>query len=239
MDLPEVSILLPVFRRNEFLHLFLANVKNQTYDHNRLTLCVDECESDTPFIPNIEYVKQYLYPIKVDYKVYKNRSGIGEKRNRLVKNSKTKYVCFFDSDDLYYPDAILYNYTLLKERNVKCVGSDKMVFTYTDDNFRLSGINCGDKINLIHEATLFFDRKWFSTTNKFTRRSCGEGKRLFEGINEKYVAISDVKKVMMCICHSNNTVQKDRFKMETNEQYLPDDIQEYLKKLAPFLFKSI
>ena len=114
-----------------------------------------------------------------------------------------------------------------------------MVFTYTDDNFRLSGINCGDKINLIHEATLFFDRKWFSTTNKFTRRSCGEGKRLFEGINEKYVAISDVKKVMMCICHSNNTVQKDRFKMETNEQYLPDDIQEYLKKLAPFLFKSI
>jgi len=235
----EISILLPVYRRNEFLHLFLANVKTQTYDHKKLTLCIDECESDTPFIPNIQYVKQLLHPIKVDYRVYKTRSGIGEKRNRLVKNAKTKYVCFFDSDDFYFPQAIEYNYKLLKENNVKCVGSDKMLFTYSDDNFRMCGINCGNKIHLIHEATLFFDRKWFFTTNRFTKRNCGEGKRLFEGINPKYVAISDVKQVMICICHKDNTVPKERFKVETNEQYLSDDVREHLKKCSPFLFKSI
>ena len=211
----EISILLPVYRRNQFLHLFIANVKTQTYDHTKLTLCIDECESDTPFIPNINYVKELLHPIKIDYRVYKNRSGIGEKRNRLVKNAKTKYVQFMDSDDLYFPDAILYNYNLLKENNVKCVGSDKMLFTYSDDNFRMCGIDCGNKIHLIHEATLFMDRKWFFTTNKFTKRNCGEGKRLFEGINPKYVSISDVKQVMICLCHSSNTVPKDRFKVET------------------------
>tara|TARA_R110002020_G_scaffold402399_1_gene612573 strand:+ start:1332 stop:2048 length:717 start_codon:yes stop_codon:yes gene_type:complete len=235
----EISILLPVYRRNEFLHLFLMNVKSQTYDHNKLTLCIDECESDTPFIPNIDYVKQVLHPIKVDHRVYNSRSGIGEKRNRLVKNAKTKYVQFMDSDDFYFPDAIQYNYNLLKSNNVKCVGSDKMLFTYMDDNCRMAGINCADQIHLIHEATLFFDRKWFHTTNKFTRRNCGEGKRLFEGINPKYVSISDVKNIMICICHKNNTVNKDRFKVETNEQYLSEDIKEHLQKFCPFLFKSI
>ncbi len=235
----EISILLPVYRRNEFLHLFLMNVKSQTYDHNKLTLCIDECESDTPFIPNIDYVKQVLHPIKVDHRVYNSRSGIGEKRNRLVKNAKTKYVQFMDSDDFYFPHCLEYNYKLLKENNVRCVGSDKMLFTYMDDNCRMAGINCADQIHLIHEATLFFDRKWFHTTNKFTRRNCGEGKRLFEGINPKYVSISDVKNIMICICWSGNTVNKDRFKVETNEQYLSEDIKEHLQKFCPFLFKSI
>jgi len=232
----QISILLPVYKRNQFLELFLANVKSQTYDHNKLTVCIDECESDTPFIPNLNYVKQELYPIKVDYRVYKSRSGIGEKRNRLIKNAKTKYIQFMDSDDLYFPNCLEYNIKLLKENNVKCVGSDKMLFSYADDDFRMSGIDCGSKIHLIHEATLFMDRKWFFSTNKFTKRSCGEGKQLFAGINPKYVAISDVKQVMICICWEGNTVNKDRFKVESNEDYLSDDIKEHLQKYAPHLF---
>jgi len=234
----EISILLPVFERNQFLNLFLMNVKSQTYDHNKLTLCIDECQSDRPFIPNINYVKDLLYPIKVDHRVYKTRSGIGEKRNRLCKNAKTKYVQFFDSDDIYFPQAIEYNYNLLKNRNVSCVGSDAMLFSYVDDDCKMCGINCGGKIHLIHEATLFFDRKWFNTTNKFTRRNCGEGKRLFEGINEKHVAISDCREVMICICWQGNTVPKDHFKVETTDVRLPDDMKEHLMKYAPHLFKN-
>ncbi len=232
-----ISICVPVFRRNEFLHLFLSNCKLQTYDHKLITVCIDECESDTPFIPNINYVKQFLHPMKVDYRVYKTRSGIGAKRNRLVKNCKTKYIQFFDSDDFYFPNAIEYNYNLLKNNQVRCVGSDKMLFTYINDNFRMCGINCGGKIHLIHEATLFFERKWFHTTNKFTRQNCGEGKRLFEGQTEKDVFISDACKVMICLCHDNNTVPKDRFKIESNEQYMDDNLKQHLQKVCPFLFK--
>ncbi len=231
-----ISICLPVYKRNEFLHLFIGNCKYQSYDHNLITVCIDECQSDTPFIPNLNYVKQILHPMKVDYRVYKERSGIGQKRNRLVKNAKTKYIQFFDSDDLYFPEAIEYNIKLLKEKKVKCVGSDKMLFSYTDDNFKINSINCGDKISLIHEATLFFERKWFSSTNKFTKNSCGEGKRLFEGQTEKTVAISDCKRIMICLCHKGNTVNKDRFKVESNEQCLNGKFLEHLKVVCPHLF---
>lgn len=228
-----VTIATPVYQRNEFLPLWLNNIKSQTHPHELITVLIDECKSDKPFIDDLQKVKEFLHPMNVVHNVYNSRSGIGEKRNRLVKNSKTKYIQFFDSDDFYFPYAIEYNLMLLKDKQVKCVGSDKMLFCYVDDEYKLSGINCGNKIHLIHEATLFFDRKWFSTTNKFQRKNCGEGKRLFEGISPKQVAISDVKNVMICICWSGNTVNKEQFKDETYKNILDDSLKNQLIGLLP------
>ena len=36
--------------------------------------------------------------------------------------------------------------------------------------------------------------------------------RLFEGQTTKNVFISDVMRVMLCLCHEGNTINKDRFK---------------------------
>lgn len=228
-----ITICTPVFGRHEFLPLWLHNIKSQTYDHKLITVQIDECKSDQPFITDLKEVQDYLAPMTVIHNVYNSRSGIGEKRNRLVKNSKTKYIAFFDSDDYYFPYSLEYDYKLLKDKKVKCVGSDKMLFCYVDDDFLLSGINCGDKIHLIHEATLFFERKWFHTTNKFQRKNCGEGKRLFEGISPKHVAISDIKNVMICICWEGNTVNKDQFKDHQRKQILDDSLKNDLIRLLP------
>ena len=210
----EVSILIPVYKRHEFLALTLQNIKMQEYPHGKLTVVIDECLSDEPFIRDGELgsVIKYLHPINVIHHVYQQRATIGEKRNRLVKMSHTKYCQFFDSDDLYKPSCISYNHGLLKEKRVKCVGSDKMLFCYLLDGFKMSGINCGGKINLIHEATMFFDRKWFASTAKFERNSMGEGRRLFEGLTSKLVHISDIHRIMICLVHNTNTVPKDIFK---------------------------
>ena len=214
-DLPEVSILIPVFERSEFLNLTLFNIKSQSYPHNKLRVVIDECKSANPFIKGLdEYEKvcDYLYPIPVIHNVYPKKSPIGFKRNRLVKTAQTKYCQFFDTDDLYKPNAIRYNYDLLREKRVKCVGSDKMIFCYTKDDFKVTGIDCGNQIHMIHEATLFFDRKWFASTPKFATNSKGEGKKLLEGLSSKLVGISDVTRVMICLVHQTNTISKDRFK---------------------------
>ena len=231
-DYPDVSILLPVYKRHEFLTLTLYNIKTQEYPHSKLTLIIDECKSDEPFIRDItEYntICEYLKPINVIHNCYNQRKTIGEKRNRLIKSSRSQYCQFFDSDDLYKPTAISYNYNLLKDRGVKCVGSDKMIFCYTEDNFQMSGINCGNRIGLIHEATMFFNRKWFVSTNKFARSSRGEGGRFFEGLTEKQVAISDIKKVMICLVHQKNTVKKDKFKKDLVP--MNDDLIVFLRSI--------
>lgn len=237
MDYPEVSICIPVYERNEFLYLTLSNIKRQTYPQDKLTVIIDECKSNNPFITDISQVRQYLHPIKLIHKVYNSRSGIGEKRNRLVKTAQTKYIQFFDTDDFYFNKCIQYNYESLIQNKVKCCGSNKMSFCYIDDKFKLSAIDCGDIVDLIHEATLFMDKKWFQTTNKFSRFHNGEGRRLFEGVNKKYIHITDVNNVMICLVHKSNTVSKEQFSpdviyKETDTiKYLDDDLQEYLKTI--------
>ena len=230
MDLPNISILIPVYKRHEFLNLTLFNIKSQTYPHKKITVIIDECKSNEPFITDISQVKNYLYPIKVIHNVYNSRSTIGEKRNRLVKNAKTKYVQFFDSDDIYKTDCLIYNYNLLKDKNVKCVGSDKMIFCYVRDDFKLCAIDCNNKIHLIHEATLFFDRKWFNSTNKFKRNNEGEGQRFFEGLTNKDVFISEIDNVMICLVHDNNTIPKQHFKKDLKD-LLNKDFKNLIKQL--------
>ena len=232
MDYPEVSILIPVYQRHEFLNLTLYNVKSQDYPHTKLRLIIDECLSEKPFINGPEEYRQicdYLHPIPVIHNVYRERSTIGEKRNRLVKSARTQYCQFFDSDDLYKSTAISYNYKRLKDKSVKCVGSDKMIFCYTKNDFQMSGINCGNRISHIHEATIFFNRKWFASTSKFARNSKGEGARLFEGLKSNVVAISDITKIMICLVHDDNTVKKDIFKK--NLTPMNEDVVVFLKGL--------
>ncbi len=235
MDYPEVSILIPVFQRHEFLNLTLYNIKSQNYPHTKLRVIIDECKSAEPFVRGIEEyndICQYLHPIPVIHNVYPVRSSIGAKRNRLIKTARTPYCQFFDTDDLYKPSAIKYNYELLHRQGVKCVGSDKMLFCYTRDNFGLCGINCGNQIPLIHEATLFFNRKWFASTSKFAKNSKGEGKRLLEGLSDKVVAISDVMKVMVCLVHETNTIDKEHFKK--NLTPMNEDLVVFLKGLLEY-----
>lgn len=228
----EVSILIPVYKRHRFLPLTLNNIKSQNYPHGKLTVIIDECLSDDPFIRDAEhlsYVIEYLKPIKVIHRVYPKRATIGEKRNRLIKTCNTKYCQFFDSDDLYKPNCILYNHALLKDHKVKCVGSDKMLFCYLKDGFKMSGIDCGDKIDKIHEATMFFDRKWFASTAKFAKNSMGEGRKMFQGLSRKLVYISDIKRVMVCLVHDDNTVKKDIFKVGELPRMNEEGVK-YLKK---------
>ena len=227
MNLPEVSILIPTFKRSEFFDLTFYNIKTQTYPHNKLTVIIDECKSNEPFIQcNISELRNALHPIKLIYNVYEKRSSIGNKRNRLVKTATTPYIQFMDTDDIYRPDCIFYNYNLLKDNRVKCVGSDKMIFSFVKDNFKMCAIDCNNEISLIHEATLFFDRKWFKTTNKFNNTSRAEGGKFLSGMTNKLVKISDINKVMICLVHNNNTIDKERFKDNLIDCLTPEEIKQ-------------
>jgi glycosyltransferase involved in cell wall biosynthesis len=225
-----ITILTPVYGRHSFLPLWLNNIKNQMYPHEKIHVIVDECHSDNLFIQDIDKVREFLHPIKITHNVYHSRSCIGIKRNRLVKNCQSRLFMFFDSDDIYLPTALSYSYKMLKNHKVKCVGSDKMLFSYVDEDFKMCGIDCNNQIALIHEATLLADKKWFNSTCKFQRNSRGEGKQLFSGISPKDVCITDVSKIMVCLCHKGNTVNKDNFKREEMDSRLSECYIDFITK---------
>ncbi len=214
-----ISILVPTYKRHKFLPLLLRNVMIQDYNHKLLTLVIDD---DSPrgeqLIKDEDYEKvvQHLHPIKLIYKRCITKKTIGEKRNSLVKCAPDKIVAFLDDDDIYMPTYISYSYNMLKGNKVGCVGSNQMLFCMSQKNYEVYGINCGDKISLIHEATIMMTKKWFNSTCKFAKNSAGEGQNLFAG-SEKNVFNTDISKVMICLGHDSNTIDKMRFAEADNK----------------------
>jgi hypothetical protein len=139
-----------------------------------------------------------------------------------------------DSDDMYMPTYVSHSYKMLKQNKVGLVGSDKMVFTFPKHDFKLTAIDCKDNISMIHEATMMATKKFFNSTCKFKKNSRGEGVNLFEGLKEHQVFITDIRMLMICLVHDDNTVDKDRFNPETlgNLDFeLDDDMKNFIKSI--------
>ena len=228
-----ISILIPTYNRRNFYPLIVRNLKCQDYDHKKLEVIIDD---DSPIKLNKEELHQLqiaIYPIKLIYLKYPHKRSIGEKRNNLVKNSKNKIVCFMDTDDFYQSTYISHSYETLKKNKVGCVGSNKLFMLYapyTGDNVYF--LTCGDKKELIHECTIMFTKKWFNSSPKFNKGSCGEGKKLFEK-NIKSVALTDPTMLMFQLCHENNTIDKSQFKDNkiTNVE-INEEITEFISKVV-------
>ena len=229
----EITILVPTYNRSKFLTLFLMNLKGQDYPHHLLKLIIDDDGTDK-FIQDIDEVRRILHPIEVQYITNKPKRTIGKKRNDLVKECETKIFCFLDDDDIYFPTYISHSYQVLKENKAGCVGSDKMVFCMSDKNFDLHAIDCGNKASLIHEATMMMTKKWFRASCKFGNNSQGEGKNIFFG-HERTVAFTDIMKVMCCLQHGANTVDKLQFAKEDNK--LPFGLDEKFREILENILK--
>lgn len=233
-ELPDITILVPVWKRNQFLPLLIMNLKSQNYPHEHLRLIIDDDteNSDERFITNLQEVKKLLHPIKVEYITGKPRRSIGKKRNDLVKACKTKIWMFFDSDDVYLPTAVSYSYSVMKEGNYGLVSSDKMIFCMTDKDFSIHAIDCGNNKRLCHEACMMGTVKFWRASCRFDDGSRGEGAKLFHGM-EHAVGITDVTKVMLCVQHGENTIDKLQFAKDENKLKIEisDELKGVLKKV--------
>ena len=232
--LPEITILVPTYNRAKFLPLFLMNLRNQIYPAHLLKVLIDDDGSERFIKENeMEDVKKLIHPIRLNYMYSTKKRSIGQKRNNLAKKCDTKVFCYIDDDDVYLPTAITHTYETMIKNKKSCAGSDKMVFCMTSDDFKIYGINCGNNVNLIHEGgCLMMTNKFFRASCGFENSSTGEGKTLFYGM-EKCVAITDISKVMLCIQHDNNTVDKKQFNKEENriDIEISDEMKNLLKEI--------
>jgi glycosyltransferase involved in cell wall biosynthesis len=210
-DLPYVSICMPIYNRNEWKPLILSNLLQFNYPKSKLEFCIDDDGTD-PFFKNNtdkEAFQKLIHPIKLNYYYREHKRNIGTKRNNLVKIATHKIIASMDSDDLYLPVYIIYGITEMKKQKVSCVGSNQMLFLYPHHNFEATAIRCQAK-RQIHEATCIFTKKHHRSMGGFVSSSQGEGAKMAD-FNEKNVGLLDIQNCMVCICHNDNTINKDMF----------------------------
>jgi len=217
MDLPEVSILTPVYDRKKFLPLMISNMINIQYPKNKLEwVILDSWSKDgkasEPLFKSEEEIRHYSRVISINIKYVYRPEGlsIGKKRNMLVKEARHKYCINMDSDDIYLPHYILYSVRELIKNKKECCGSPQMLFLYPNDNYKVTGISC-PSMRQIHEATMCFTKKHHKRMGGYATNSQGEGAKMVDGCNEKFFLKTDITKCMICVCHDNNTVGKEGF----------------------------
>jgi glycosyltransferase involved in cell wall biosynthesis len=191
-----VSIVIPTYNRGRFSHLVEHNINVQKYKNICEVLIADDgserLEINTP------------YPIR--YLTIGQRLNIGQKRNILASYATGEYIAHMDDDDIYFPSYISHSMKLLNSTGKECTGSHSMLMV--DISWNECGL-AGDNVELANEATLVY-KKRFWTERGFSETQTSEAISFLSGRAESMV-MSNIGKVMVCFCHSGNTVDKTKW----------------------------
>jgi glycosyltransferase involved in cell wall biosynthesis len=191
------SIIIPTYNRKKFEKLIEYNILCQTYPHI-LEIVIADDGDDEMLQLNVPYSINY---IKCD------RMTIGQKRNLLASKCNGFYIAHMDTDDVYLPTYIEHSISILENQKKDAVGTSDMVFIYPDGK---TGSMRNPLLSMANEATLVY-KKSFWDEKPFAESQSSEAIYFLKGRHWQ-TGHSDIKKVMICICHSTNTVDKNVWK---------------------------
>lgn len=98
----KISVIMPVYNNEEYLHQSIQSVLNQTFSNFELIIVNDGSSDDSEAI-----VLEYL---SIDERIkyfYQENQGVSVARNKGILEATGKYICFLDSDDLYQKEFLL------------------------------------------------------------------------------------------------------------------------------------
>lgn len=106
----KISVIVPVYNADKFLHYCVESVINQTYKDIELIL-VDDGSTDNSSELCDQYARKYDF-IKV---FHKENGGQCSARNVGIKNATGDYISFVDNDDLIHPQYYEIMVKIIKE----------------------------------------------------------------------------------------------------------------------------
>ena len=115
---PKVSIVLPNYNSSKTIKKTISSIVNQTYKNWELIIVDDNSDKLTKSILS-------KYKNKKKIKIYFSRKNKGAAycRNLAIKKSKSDYIAFIDSDDLWKKNKLKIQISFMKRKNY--------FFTYT------------------------------------------------------------------------------------------------------------
>jgi glycosyltransferase involved in cell wall biosynthesis len=131
---PSISIVIPTYNASKYITDTVNSILNQDFDDYEIII-VDDNSTDNTY----EIIKN-LSSAKIKYyRLDQNHGGPSLPRNIGIKKSRSKYIAFCDSDDLFAPDRLSSSVDFLNKHNE--VGMVFMNETKFDDT---TGTEIGD-----------------------------------------------------------------------------------------------
>ena len=102
-----VTIIIPYKNNLKYLFLALESVFFQSYKKFKIIIIYDdENKSDLLQIKKFVFRNKIIRKYSIKILINKKNIGAGESRNLGIKLSKTKYIAFLDSDDVWHKDKL-------------------------------------------------------------------------------------------------------------------------------------
>lgn len=239
-----ISIIIPIYKVEEYLDECISSVVNQTYNNLEIILVDDGSPDNCPMMCD-EWARKDSR-IKV---IHKENGGLSDARNAGLDMATGDFIAFVDSDDWISPD--MYEkmlQTILQENADIC--SCGIVSSYPEReicmNVKAVVGNSEQILEMIYDDTAFPVAAW----NKLYRRSCWERFRfpvgkicedtfttyLLVDRASKIVQISDALYYYRIRENSIMTASFTRKRMDEEEAWRCN--YEFMKEHYPHIYKD-
>lgn len=155
-----ITVCIPCYpKHTKFLESCLKSIENQILKPKIVFIGHSEMNNKEKNKLEIQ-LNHFTFPIKIINT--KEKKSAGENRNRCVKFCKTKYISFFDADDIMFPNRLLEIWNIIEKYSPECVlhsYSNSLNKKTTDGNLKIY------KRNDIYKAAKNTE-KYFLSLNK-------------------------------------------------------------------------
>lgn len=185
--MPIISIIIPVFKVEEYIEECIQSVLSQTLAEKELLECilVDDCGGDSSIDIARKIIAEYDGPIKFKIVRREKNGGLSAARNSGIKQARGKYVYFLDSDDILPEDAMESLWERAKQYpGVDIVTGEFLPFPDTGYRAEFHGKNPPEFMEGVELQANYFELMPEIACNKLVRREWLETKDLYfmEGI---------------------------------------------------------
>mgnify|MGYP001253491677 CR=1 FL=1 len=200
-NLPDVKIeiVLPNYNSESYLSETIDSVINQTFKNWKLTIVDDNSNIETQKV-----LKNYINHPNINIIRLKKNRRAGFCRNIAIRNSKSEYIAFIDSDDIWEREKL--------SKQLDFMVKNKYYFTYT--NYLPFISEKKNNLKEIKPAKYFNFKKFTRDTSIATstmmikKSSIGNVKFINTKICEDYFFKCQIlKKVNYAYCLSENLVK--------------------------------
>ena len=108
-----VSVIIPYYKKRNFVKECVVSVINQSYDNLEILIIYDDTNlNDYEFLQEISKLDKRIKIINNN-----KRLGAGLSRNRGIEQSSGKYIAFIDADDTWAPNKLKDQISFMKKNN--------------------------------------------------------------------------------------------------------------------------
>lgn len=205
-----VSIITPVFNASKYIRGTMDSVLRQTY-HNFEFILINDCSKDD----SLSIIESYTDP---RIRVIQNKENIGAalSRNVGIRAAKGRFIAFIDSDDLWEPDKL--------ERQISVLNNSKYVMSYTgvqvidDDGVFIKYLDVPETMTFkkllrntaISTSSVVIDRFKVDIPIEMPNRKTGEDYALWLSLLKQCGDAKAVKEYLLLYRRAKNSLSKNR-----------------------------